>query len=557
MKELSGNCNLIIAGPGAGKTAQMVEFVEKSIQDLNHNRYLAIITYTNEATREIKTRLQQVMRIPFNVFIGTIHSFLIQFVFEPYSHIFLETTIDKIYVDEVKLNSSYESWRKEKNIPKINLLNKECNKLLKKGIITYDKILEQSCILIENEKIRYVVANRLQYIFIDEYQDARLLQHKIFMEILKENKTKFYAIGDPIQYIFHFTYGKSQIRNEPSPENYSQLPIMKLKEICENSAETCFKVKNENFRCSRNIVDFINKFNFNIQQVAVKNESGKIKLKNDNKIPVLFINKTEIKELVEEFFRLKENYDVKNSTNSRVENLFLSRKRATFESVSNELELIEISNDHSFDKCIFENASKCILSVLGKTSKQIKDDFGIDSFLFRKFVLEILKDIKKNNYKKEDIHTVNKIIFENFHRNFGFSLNHSNLDELNVSVSNSMERLILGDNFTSLSYKGHYSTIHSAKGLEASSVLVIAETKNLLEKWLETNESKLKKHDDDELRLGFVAYSRAIDFLCIGCLDSVLPDFENKLNSLNIEIPSWKYKSGKQVDLSYFFANTP
>ena len=43
---------------------------------------------------------------------------------------------------------------------------------------------------------------------------------------------------------------------------------------------------------------------------------------------------------------------------------------------------------------------------------------------------------------------------------------------------------------------GHYSTIYSAKGLEATSALMLANTSTMLEKWLETDSEKLRTKDD-------------------------------------------------------------
>ena len=48
---------LVIAGPGAGKTHDMVQYVAKAIPYLDHSRVLAVITYTNAATESIKSHV--------------------------------------------------------------------------------------------------------------------------------------------------------------------------------------------------------------------------------------------------------------------------------------------------------------------------------------------------------------------------------------------------------------------------------------------------------------------------------------------------------------------
>ena len=76
---------IIIAGPGAGKTYNMVETILKALPELLPCRYMAVITYTNSATSNIQKRLAKKIIIPENLFIGTIHSFLNKFVVIPFS----------------------------------------------------------------------------------------------------------------------------------------------------------------------------------------------------------------------------------------------------------------------------------------------------------------------------------------------------------------------------------------------------------------------------------------------------------------------------------------
>ena len=68
---------LTLAGPGAGKTTDMVEQIVIRIPELNSNREMAIITYTNASADDIKKKLADKISISPNIFIGTIHSFLV------------------------------------------------------------------------------------------------------------------------------------------------------------------------------------------------------------------------------------------------------------------------------------------------------------------------------------------------------------------------------------------------------------------------------------------------------------------------------------------------
>ena len=61
------------------------------------------------------------------------------------------------------------------------------------------------------------------------------------------------------------------------------------------------------------------------------------------------------------------------------------------------------------------------------------------------------------------------------------------------------------------------SSIHRAKGLEATAVLVVADTWNELRKWCTVDRALRNRDKQDKCRLGFVAFSRAMELLCLAC----------------------------------------
>jgi DNA helicase-2/ATP-dependent DNA helicase PcrA len=75
---------LVIAGPGAGKTYNMGNQIMCVLPDLKPHETCAIITHTNAASEVIRKRLSSRLIIPSNVFIGTIHSFLNEFLVIPF-----------------------------------------------------------------------------------------------------------------------------------------------------------------------------------------------------------------------------------------------------------------------------------------------------------------------------------------------------------------------------------------------------------------------------------------------------------------------------------------
>ena len=171
-------CTVKIAGPGAGKTHDMVDIITNHIPTLKPNRFLAAITYTNEATNLIRARLQSQLKLPANVFIGTIHSFLIRFIIEPYAYLYDLIPLNKCYIDAAKV-----TFKTSNHFIKRNVEIKNAEKLASKGFVTFDKILEKSYELVSNQKVCLALSNRLQYVFIDEYQDSRMYQHLILKNV--------------------------------------------------------------------------------------------------------------------------------------------------------------------------------------------------------------------------------------------------------------------------------------------------------------------------------------------------------------------------------------
>lgn len=543
-------CKLTLAGPGAGKTTKMIDAVESCISNLDSNRHIAVITYTNEATKEIQSKLKGRIEIPNNLFIGTIHSFLIKFIFEPYAHIFDITNVDKFYIDKIELNPEHKEslynkykYNAAKAIEK-NTTIKRAEEVLGSGFVIYDQILEKAHSLILNEKIRSIVANRLQYIFVDEYQDSRFYQHDILMKIFLEEKTSIYAIGDPMQSIFYFSYGTSQLKNEPIPKSYDQLPINALKNLCNekegtNEGFSCL-ISEENYRSRPNIVTFINNFNIIFHQKSVR---------KDNCVPVVFINEINIERLIETFLNLKEKYNIRDEAdevNCRINSLFLSWKWNCFEEVGQKFEISRISNDDCNSNLLFRETLRCILGMIGKSKKQLNADFGINEIMLRKFVFKVLNDILSDTHLLKDISTIQSNIIQEFVEEFDIDRTELKINQ-SLCFTESLKK-ILGNSVPQSCNEYYYSTIHSAKGLEAGSVLIIAENKKLLNKWLSTNENDFKRHDGDNYRLGFVGFSRARNFLCIGCLENIFPDFENRLSNLNVLIEPPLNKPQKTFD---------
>jgi DNA helicase-2/ATP-dependent DNA helicase PcrA len=330
-------------------------------------------------------------------------------------------------------------------------------------------------------------------------------------EVLRYNLTQVYCIGDPLQSIFKFTYAKSQIRNEPKPKSFDETPLM---DFAKSFPDSVLKIV-DNHRSSPEIVKFINHFNKEVEQKAVKKATN---------IPVYFIGELDKFKIVEAFYNLISEHRILEG-NVKLQSLLLSREWSLFEEIATKFDLSRISKDNHKISSQLQEISRCILGLTGlKKSEVLKIT---DELTYRKFCLTILRFIKTKSFN-DSIHRANTII-KLFKERFRYSLD--NIPRNRIDVNNSLDQLALIA-YNPLS-SHFYSSIHSAKGLEATSVLVCANTTNQLKKWLEAEEHKIKSMDDG-FRLGYVAFSRARKLLCISCLQEITKSLKEKLIAFNI-----------------------
>lgn len=215
---------LTLAGPGSGKTTDLVNQIKCAVSNLKQNKEMAVITYTNASVDDIKEKVSDSIVITPNIFIGTIHSFLMRYFIMPHADSLGYNTTNVLVVD--KLSSKGFEWidtwveqsnsekdKKEKQDIKSRVMQSRRNSAIeaaaKKGIYTYDGIIKIANQLSKKTEIMKSISNRLQYLFIDEYQDISIYGHNIVMSLEKRKATEISVVGDPDQSIYRFRYGQS------------------------------------------------------------------------------------------------------------------------------------------------------------------------------------------------------------------------------------------------------------------------------------------------------------------------------------------------------------
>ncbi len=246
-EQISKGPNLILAGPGTGKTTFVVEKTVELIKILNKKEDgIVICTFTRKATEELKLRLYSKLPITefnkINFLIGTIHSICFELLaryseqdYGDYQILPEDTQVHFIYSKLKALGYSSDKIKKngwllsedlcslfnkitdeEVDISKIDFKNNEDLEDACMVYKTYKSLLKRSRLfdfatiqetflkeLDGSDVFRKAIANDFKYFFIDEYQDVNNIQNKIFLK-LSEPNYNLTVVGDDDQSIYGF-----------------------------------------------------------------------------------------------------------------------------------------------------------------------------------------------------------------------------------------------------------------------------------------------------------------------------------------------------------------
>lgn len=511
---------LTLAGPGAGKTTDLVEQIKNASSVLKCNRDMAVITYTNASVADIKGKLLATMDITPNIFVGTIHSFLMHYFILPHAEVMGYNTNQIMVVDKLKLNekcfAGIDKWvdnnvnveKSKKANLKSGLRKKMINALLedaaKRGIYTYDGILKIAYQLSQKPKVIQVVSNRLQFLFVDEYQDISSYGHKIVMAIEKRKKTEISVVGDPDQSIYKFRYGQSQI-GEQAPKA-DKRPIIELKNVAEKQCK--LEKLLINHRSTEEIVKFLHNYGTLDNQIAEKGKLCKIQ----------FINSCDVLEIQEKFEILRQKYDCKDG-------LILAKNNTTLEKFRKHQ-----SQEYSFKRnhIDLKKISDFVISSTGLSYKEFTETYEFTPYMLRRICIPVRKEMLKRELDEKEIREmVKKVSEELYGQNIHYKDSMVQLEKSNQEYNfftNFQEERIEGIEQTKC------MTIHKAKGLEADAVLVVAQSDSQLFKWLNMTKNDMENEDDEDYRLGYVAFSRAKKVLVIAAMKTVNTEsFDEKI----------------------------
>ncbi len=227
--DLLGN-SVISASPGSGKTKTLVSRALHRIEELPKNRTMALITYTNAGADEIASRLVTER----DVFIGTIHSFCLEYILRPFSWIYNWNYPNIISYEQIKefieINKSLKLDDNSQNIfDELSKIKRKLDGSLdcdvvwdhqtelqfaakvyfrylsELKVIDFNEILFRSYkICIENKFVTKSLSSKFYEILVDEFQDTNIYQYEIFKQIYLNGSCSFFMVGDEKQRIFSF-----------------------------------------------------------------------------------------------------------------------------------------------------------------------------------------------------------------------------------------------------------------------------------------------------------------------------------------------------------------
>lgn len=223
----------LVACPGSGKTRALIYKAALELSRLQSKRqFVVAITYTNRAADEIKERIELLGVETDQLWIGTIHSFCLEWILKPYA----------IYHDQLKYGFSViNSHDSEELLTSIcsasgakvaywdcgyyfvpggyvlSCLEQHKHRALNAVFAQYFQALSAGRkidfelilyyahqLITSNPSIASILSNLFRFVLVDEFQDTKLIQYEIVAAILRagQGRSDAFVVGDPNQSIY-------------------------------------------------------------------------------------------------------------------------------------------------------------------------------------------------------------------------------------------------------------------------------------------------------------------------------------------------------------------
>jgi len=240
---------LVIAGAGSGKTRTITYSVAKLLSSGVRPSEIMLVTFTNKAANEMIERVENLLgKRPKGIWGGTFHSIANRFIriyaktlgLKPNYTIMDETdakALMKLSIEKANVKEIEERFPNSRMAKAILSYSVNCNKtiqdvilwkysqynsedVIKKleevfriygekkaqdNLVDFDDLLIYWNQLLDERSVAQLIAKRIKYVLVDEYQDTNYIQDEIIYKIVKQNPDhNVIAVGDDAQSIYAF-----------------------------------------------------------------------------------------------------------------------------------------------------------------------------------------------------------------------------------------------------------------------------------------------------------------------------------------------------------------
>ena len=262
---VSGPC-LVLAGAGSGKTRVITNKIAHLVRNCDMPaRYIAAVTFTNKAAREMKERVAQTLGKPEarGLKVSTFHTLGLNIIkahvkdlgLKPGFSLFddkdstallNDLTTDTIDGDKEQLQllqSCISNWKNDLILPDALLKTAtstgerefaEAYKRYQDNLKAYnaldfdDLILLPTLLLKHNEEVRAKWQSKIRYLLVDEYQDTNTSQYEL-VKLLVGERARFTVVGDDDQSIYSWRGAKPQ-NLHLLQQDFPRLNVIKLQQ---------------------------------------------------------------------------------------------------------------------------------------------------------------------------------------------------------------------------------------------------------------------------------------------------------------------------------------
>jgi ATP-dependent DNA helicase Rep len=246
VKFISGPC-LVLAGAGSGKTRVITSKIAYLVRECElPARYIAAVTFTNKAAREMKERVAQTLgkKEARGLKVSTFHTLGLSIIksevrtlglkpgfslFDDKDSMSLLKDLTEVEFDGDKemlssLQSCISNWKNELILPEdlkhqslspievehAEFYQRYYNHLRAYNALDFDDlILLPTLLLKNNEAVRQKWQNKIRYLLVDEYQDTNTSQYEL-VRLLAGERARFTVVGDDDQSIYSWRGARPQ-----------------------------------------------------------------------------------------------------------------------------------------------------------------------------------------------------------------------------------------------------------------------------------------------------------------------------------------------------------